>query len=954
MPQSTQPYSPIAITGIHGRFPAAQDTWQFWQNLTDAKDAIQPVPKDRWLWQDYDEETVKGEHVTYSHCAGFTPKPDHFDAKFFGILPREAEAMDPMQRLMLQTSWNALEDAGYDPHQLAGKKVGVFIGVGHADYPVLMRENSVPIDTFRGTGMALTAIANKVSFYFDFHGPSESIDTACSSSLVALHRGTHALREGECEMALVGGVNLLLGPELFIAFGKAGMLSREGRCQTFDNNADGYVRGEGAAAIVLTSLELAQQNNDYIYAILRGSAENHGGRAHSFTAPNVNAQAEVISQAWEHAGLHPSDANLIESHGTGTPLGDPIEINAIKKAIGQTKNPIAIGALKSHIGHLEAAAGIAGVIKTILSMQHQRMPGNLHFNQLNQHIDLEETSLFFPTDNQAWTITNQPLRAGISSFGFGGVNAHVVLESYSLSTNHTETAQPEAYLIPISAQDEDSLYARVQQLVTYLEEDEKAAQRNTCALLSQALQQHFHIKPDETPTLHQLNLSPSMLQESLSMIASTFDIQATLTDIRGCQNISELAERLATLKSGMEHHSTIQHTHLLCTTSIPRELICNLTLEQLSYTLLNGRSTLAQRIAFICKTKTELLATLRTYLLEKRASEQSSLSTTQWICGCPKKSSTEKPDTAEQTALNQLESWAHYWTSNKKALLSWQEVYPATAAPAKLPLPAYPFKLQRVWFKTPSETLQPTSTTKASALNCWHNICEDKSLFPSSLASLAQLVADQTETNNNALTNIVFGPPHSLTRSTNIEINTHSQAQLIQCLNSTTNQVLVQGNIRKTTANLSKVHNTPTHLQQLSVEQLYQSFAERGAVFPNKAHYVETAASTENYLELNFSPKLTSSPAPQWCSFLFSHLIAACKTLSTKTNALPYKIASITYMPIPDDRQISVKVYRASDTTPLDAQIYAGDKLIMQMTGLELRALPNSEANVEIMMEAHV
>ncbi|MEL7082808.1 MAG: polyketide synthase, partial [Pseudomonadota bacterium] len=274
---------PVAIIGMSARLPGARDIAEYWSNLSTGQDVVSHIPGDRWDWTAFDGSAADPGYKSYANQGGFISAADCFDSGFFGFLPKEAQSMDPQQRLFLEASYAALEDAGIAPKSLAGSQTGVFVGVGNADYPVLMRENNVPLDGYRGTGMALTAISNRVSFHLDLRGPSSSIDTACSGSLVAIHRAMHALETGECDLAIVGGVNLIFGPELYVAFSKAEMLSPRGRCHTFDDSADGYVRGEGVGALILRRLDDAEEAGDHIHGVILGSAENHGGRAHSFT-----------------------------------------------------------------------------------------------------------------------------------------------------------------------------------------------------------------------------------------------------------------------------------------------------------------------------------------------------------------------------------------------------------------------------------------------------------------------------------------------------------------------------------------------------------------------------------------------------------------------------------------------------------------------------------------------
>ncbi len=696
---------PVAVTGMHGRLPAAQDLREFWDNLEQGKDAIQAIPGERWRWQDYADET--DSEYSYSRQAGITPGVDCFDHRFFGILPKEAQSMDPQQRLFLQTVWNALEDAGYAPSSLAGRKVGVFVGVGHADYPGLMRQAGVASDAWRGTGIALTAIANRVSFLLDFHGPSESIDTACSGSLVAVHRATRALQEGECDLAIVGGVNLLLGPELFIAFSRAGMLSPSHRCHTFSAEANGYVRGEGVGALVLTPLASAQQRGDFIYGVIRGSAENHGGRAHSFTAPNAKAQAEVIHQAWKNAGLSLHQASLIETHGTGTPLGDPIEINALKRALEKSRDratddppSIRLGALKSHIGHLEAAAGIASLIKTLLSMQYQRIPGNLHHQALNPEISLGDSALEIATSSNDWG-GNQARYAGVSSFGFGGVNAHVVLESAPFPDASESDAQQTERLILLSAKDKDGLNGRARQLLALLQEQAGvSADHYLVARLRQAL--NLSAGCEHTPLIR-IDRPP---QQILAAAQDAGFDQITEVALAGCLTLNHFAEHLQQIdpaRSARESKSTTQRL-LSCRTALSHSVTGRHSLDQLALTLMEGRDAMPERLAMVCCNLHDLQAQLDGFLAQsQRATEPGQPSSDSWYHGNVKRSKKNKTR-VETLSLHQE---AQAWVSHKQWPLEWQRLYPGAKRPLRLPLPGYPFSLKRVWFESKTQISNP-------------------------------------------------------------------------------------------------------------------------------------------------------------------------------------------------------------------------------------------------------
>ncbi|MHB8522439.1 MAG: beta-ketoacyl synthase N-terminal-like domain-containing protein [Limisphaerales bacterium] len=472
---------PIAIVGMSGIFPGSPDLETFWKNLDEGKDLITKAPAERWNFSDSLPARAASSPPLENPWGGFVADIDKFDPLFFDISPREAELMDPQQRLFLQTVWKAIEDAGHKKSDLAGTRTGLFVGVAANDYASLLAIGGVEVEAYSSTGNAHSVLANRVSYFFDLRGPSEAIDTACSSALVAIHRAIESIESGSSEMAIVGGVNVLLSPGAFLAFAKAGMLSADGRCKTFDERANGYVRGEGFGALLLKPLSRAQSDGDHIYAIISGSAENHGGHVQSLTVPNPNAQAQLLQAAFARAGIDPYTIGYIEAHGTGTSLGDPIEINGLKKAFGENRGAVphpscAVGSVKTNIGHLETAAGIAGIIKVLLAMRHQRIPGNVHLQRLNPYIQLDGSPFCFPQASKPWDVLHDrdgrslPRRAGVSSFGFGGANAHVVLEEYAEARPASAADETGgAELIILSARDELRLREMGTQLVRWLE-----------------------------------------------------------------------------------------------------------------------------------------------------------------------------------------------------------------------------------------------------------------------------------------------------------------------------------------------------------------------------------------------------------------------------------------------------------------------------------------------------
>ena len=426
MAESKKNYA--AVIGIGCIFPGSKNPEEFWNHLKNGDSMITAVPAERL-------------NQYRPQWGGFLTDVDKFDAEFFGISPREAAYMDPQQRILLETVWSTLEDAGCNPDDLAGSKTGVFIGASLKDYDELIIQSKIEADPFMAGGVNNSILANRISYVLDLHGPSEVIDTACSSSLVAIKHAAASIESGESELAIAGGINIILTPKFHQIFEKTGMLSSSGKCSTFDQQADGYVRSEGVGVLLLKPLSRAVQDRDQIYGVIKSVVENHGGRAQSLTAPNPTAQAQLIKDAYTLSQISVNSIDYLETHGTGTRLGDPIEINGLKESFRAltadaaqpaVKTPwCGIGSVKTNIGHLEAASGAAGVIKLLLSMKHEVIPASIHFKQLNSHIHLEGSPFYIVDQPRLWPHKdNIPRRSGVSSFGFGGTNVHLILEDY--------------------------------------------------------------------------------------------------------------------------------------------------------------------------------------------------------------------------------------------------------------------------------------------------------------------------------------------------------------------------------------------------------------------------------------------------------------------------------------------------------------------------------------------
>jgi acyl transferase domain-containing protein len=422
---------PIAIVGAGCRLPGGVTSpEEFWRLLREGTDAVADVPRERWDIDAYYDPDPDAAGKMYTRRGGFLDAIDGFDPRHFAITPREAISMDPQQRLLLEVTWEALERAGVAPDRLTGSDTGVFIGISTNDYGQILLRASDQIDPgmYFGTGNLLNAAAGRLSYVLGLQGPSMAVDTACSSSLVAIHLACQSLRNRECRMALAGGANLVLVPEVTVNCCRAKMLAPDGRCKTFDAAADGYVRGEGAAVLVLKRVSDAVADGDPIVALIRGSAVNQDGRSGGFTAPNELAQQAVIRTALSAAGIAAADIGYVEAHGTGTSLGDPIEIHAIAAALGDGRSrPLVVGSVKTNLGHLEAAAGVTGLLKVALALQHGEIPPHMHFTRLNPHIDVGEFPLEIPRAGKPWPRGGERRLAGVSSFGFTGTNAHAIL-----------------------------------------------------------------------------------------------------------------------------------------------------------------------------------------------------------------------------------------------------------------------------------------------------------------------------------------------------------------------------------------------------------------------------------------------------------------------------------------------------------------------------------------------
>lgn len=477
-----KPHEKIAIIGIGCKFPGhSNDPDQFWELLFNGKDGISETT--RWDMEKLYNSDPNTPNTLHTRLGGYVDDVDLFDAQFFNISPKEANMLDPQQRILLEVAWQTLENAAISAQQLRETATGIFIGASNNDYITLLhKEGYEQFNAYSGIGNALSAIAGRLSYFLATHGPSEVIDTACSSSLAAVHHACASLRDKECDLAIAGGVNLILDPDLSIALSNANMLSPSGHCQTFDASANGYVRSEGCGLVMLKRVDDAIEDGDTILAVISGTAMNQDGASNGLTAPNGEAQAELYQIALQHAQSQSQDIDYIETHGTATPLGDPIEVNSIAKVYGKDRTqPLILGAVKSNIGHLEAAAGIAGLIKVVLSLKNHCIPRNLHFHTLNPNINLQDINAVLPLNNIPWEATHKPRKAALSSFGFTGSNAHTIIEDMPqiASSTQAEITLPSQHILLITAKTKKALENLISNYQSYLT-NTKESLENIC------------------------------------------------------------------------------------------------------------------------------------------------------------------------------------------------------------------------------------------------------------------------------------------------------------------------------------------------------------------------------------------------------------------------------------------------------------------------------------------
>ncbi len=474
-------YIPVAIVGMSGSFPKAHNLDDFWKLLVSGKSSIEEIGTARWNHQDYFHPNNSVPGKTNQMHAAFLNGINQFDPLFFNISPAEAIEMNPSQKLMMELAWSVVEDSKMPIDKIKGSLTGVYIGNIWSDFEHQRKQKNADVTTHSAIGQSSNVIANRISYYFGFRGPSLVLDTGCSSSLVAVHMACQALQSGTIDTALAGAVNHLLDPDQYVLLSKFGGLSPQGRCSTFDADADGFVRGEGGAVLMLKKLDDAKKDGDHIDAVIKGSAVNYYGVCVGVRAACMSGEKEVLDQAYAASGIQPKDVHYVEAHGTGTKLGDPTECQALGEFFGWKRNgnqKLRIGSVKTNIGHLEGAAGMAGLIKVVLAMKNRVLPKNLNFKKPNPQIDFEELKLSVQAEKTAWPIQqDETLKAGVNSFGWGGTNSHVVIEEYKTENKNYVNSQDNRessnyHFLPISARSNSALQEYVNGYINFLSTDE--------------------------------------------------------------------------------------------------------------------------------------------------------------------------------------------------------------------------------------------------------------------------------------------------------------------------------------------------------------------------------------------------------------------------------------------------------------------------------------------------
>ncbi|WP_437643502.1 SDR family NAD(P)-dependent oxidoreductase [Sorangium sp. So ce362] len=722
----------IAIIGMSGRYPKAPDLDAFWANLKAGRDCIEEIPAERWDHRRYFDPEPGTEGKSYCTWGGFIDDVDKFDPHFFHISPKQVATMDPQERLFLETAWATLEHGGYARVHEEAAAIGVFAGVMWDDYGLLGLEQAA-LGNHVPAGSDHASIANRVSYAMNLSGPSLTVSTACSSSLLAVHLAVESLRRGECAMAIAGGVNLSLHPSKYTRLCQLQMLAPDGRCRSFGAGGKGYVPGEGVGAVLLKPLKRALADRDTIYAVIKGSAVNHGGKTSGYTVPNPRAQADVIGRALERAGVDGRTVSYVEAHGTGTALGDPIEVGGLDESYRRHTSDrqfCALGSVKSSIGHLECAAGIAAITKVALQLHHRQLVPSLHADSLNPNIDFESTPFYVQRTLDAWRRPDvreggatvvYPRRAGISSFGAGGTNVHVILEEYQGPAPVAEASRPEPALIVLSAHTEDRLRAYAERLLRFLSSTDgdggaepASPPASAPALrdveppriaLRDLIARHLRIDPGEIDTdaaLSELGLEALDLALLAEQIERRFGVPVSRQQLNGQATLDELSRHLGggAAPDAAQRRETRRRDVLL---------------KDLAYTLQVGREPRQHRLALLAASVDELIERLGGYCDDAVVDASSSFTgqaTRKPGPGSSRQGAQIEADRVRALLEERdLDTLGRLWVTG--CHVDWSLLY-RTEAPRRIALPTTPFARERYWFSRSAE-LRPDGRAASEA-----------------------------------------------------------------------------------------------------------------------------------------------------------------------------------------------------------------------------------------------
>jgi amino acid adenylation domain-containing protein/FkbH-like protein len=710
----------IAIVGVGGRYPQARNLEEFWENLKQGRDCITEIPRERWAHDAYFDLDRDKLGKTYSRWGSFLEDHDKFDPAFFSISPAEVRIMDPQERLFLEVAWEALENANCPPRLLQSRhqgRVGVFAGVMYGEYQLYSATATGAPGV--ALGSVYGSIANRVSYFLNLNGPSFAVDTLCSSSLTAIHLAISAIRQGDCELAIAGGVNLSLHPNKYVLHAQAGMSSSDGRCRSFGKGGDGFVPGEGAGAVLLKPLHLAQRDGDFVYAVIKASALNHGGKTNGYTVPSPRAQAALIQQAIERAGIDPRTLSYVEAHGTGTALGDPIELEGLTAAFRRytrERGFCAIGSVKSNVGHLEGAAGIAGVTKILLQMKHKTLVPSLHAEETNPNIDFAGSPFYVQREATPWeepvvqedgAPVRYPRRAAISSFGAGGANAHLLLEEYRNEERLEAPASEQPQLFVLSARNEERLRAYAGRVADFLSPLEYSGPGEAPtpeagdpvhgreALLAQVASL-LAIAPDKVAwdvELDELGFDLVTFGALRDWALGRFGVELPpVKDFATLESVAGFLERHMTGKAP---------ERLARPRPVPEAKHPAFSLAELAYTSQVGREPMEERLALVVSSISELSSKLRAFQQGERVEglQRGNSRAPSGLLGFFDGDEEARRLIESLAARRNLRKLAALWAGGVE--LEW-ELLQDGPRPRKVSLPTYPFARERHWLEQAS------------------------------------------------------------------------------------------------------------------------------------------------------------------------------------------------------------------------------------------------------------